>query len=171
VVIALALAAIRSFLSRTSRHGLDVTRRRRDGSRRRADQAAFDVYDLITHDLGLPPPIATAWCDGKGRVVETAKSPISLQAEQPTPETDARTPGWRVLRDLLAEEEAAAAKLWHHGAGSTIKRKSHSFVESWSMISRRRTACSAIVRPQAAIEQDVFRAVDASVFRSAMARA
>src|SRR5256885_7085118 len=70
---------------------------------------------LITHDLGL----AAAYCDRvvvmeKGRVVETAKSAdIFAKPEHAyTRKLMRATPRIGVsLRDLLPEEEAAAAKL------------------------------------------------------------
>ena len=175
VVIALALACNpRLLIADEPTTGLDVTTQKAvmDLVVELTKQRGMSTI-LITHDLGL----AAAYCDRvvvmeKGRVVETALSAdIFAKPEHPyTKKLMRATPRLGVsLRDLLPEEEAAAAM----PAATPIAASDDSAEKPLLLVEKLvkeypRQGATAVLGKlfgrKPPIEQDVFRAVDGISF-------
>ena len=174
VVIALALACNpRLLIADEPTTGLDVTTQKAvmDLVVELTKQRGMSTI-LITHDLGL----AAAYCDRvvvmeKGRVVETALSAdIFAKPQHPyTKKLMRATPRLGVsLRDLLPEEEAAAARpAATPTATLDSAEKPILLVEKLVKESPRQGATAVLGKlfgRKPPIEQDVFRAVDGISF-------
>jgi len=171
VVIALALACNpRLLIADEPTTGLDVT----------TQKAVMDLIVeltkqrdmstiLITHDLGL----AAAYCDRvvvmeKGHVIETAKSAdIFAKPEHPyTKKLMRATPRLGVsLRDLLPEEEAAAAKPVVAPAPAPEEKSGKPLLLVEKLVKEYpRQGATAVLGKlfsrKPPVEQEVFRAVD-----------
>jgi peptide/nickel transport system ATP-binding protein len=174
VVIALALACNPQLLiADEPTTGLDVTTQKAvmDLVTELTRQRGMSTI-LITHDLGL----AAAYCDRvvvmrQGEVVETAKSETIFRAPEhaytrklmrATPR-----PGMN-LRDLLPEEDAAAAKPIEHEA--TPAQNTHVLLSVESLVKEypRKSAGSSLGKlfgRRPPVEKETFRAVDAISFQ------
>jgi peptide/nickel transport system ATP-binding protein len=175
VVIALALACNpRLLIADEPTTGLDVT----------TQKAVMDLIVeltkqrdmstiLITHDLGL----AAAYCDRvvvmeKGHVIETAKSAdIFAKPEHPyTKKLMRATPRLGVsLRDLLPEEEAAAAKPVVAPAPAPEEKSGKPLLLVEKLVKEYpRQGATAVLGKlfsrKPPVEQEVFRAVDGISF-------
>ena len=176
VVIALALACNPQLLiADEPTTGLDVTTQKAvmdlivELTKRRSMSTI-----LITHDLGL----AAAYCDRvvvmeKGRVVETAKSAdIFANPQHPyTKKLMRATPRIGVsLRDLLPEEEAAAAKPATATTASPQDDKTEKPLLSVEKLVKEypRQGATAVLGKlfsrKPPVEQEIFRAVDGISF-------
>ena len=174
VVIALALACNPQLLiADEPTTGLDVTTQKAvmDLVTELTRQRGMSTI-LITHDLGL----AAAYCDRvvvmrQGEVVETAKSETIFRAPEhaytrklmrATPR-----PGMN-LRDLLPEEEAAAAKPIAHEVVPTGDAKVLLSVERLVKEYPRKGATATLGKlfsRKPPVEKEIFRAVDAISFQ------
>src|SRR5215475_6482484 len=175
VVIALALACNpRLLIADEPTTGLDVTTQKAvmDLIVELTRQRGMSTI-LITHDLGL----AAAYCDRvivmeKGHVIETAKSvDIFARPEHPyTKKLMRATPRLGVsLRDLLPEEEAAAAKLVAVPAPAAEERSGKPLLLVEKLVKEYpRQGATAVLGKlfsrKPPVEQDVFRAVDGISF-------
>ena len=175
VVIALALACNpRLLIADEPTTGLDVTTQKAvmDLIVELTKQRGMSTI-LITHDLGL----AAAYCDRvvvmeKGHVVETAKSAdIFARPEHPyTKKLMRATPRVGVfLRDLLPEEEVAAAKpVAAQSPASADKSEQPLLLVDKLIKEYPRKGATAVLGKlfsrKPPIEQDIFRAVDGISF-------
>ncbi|MFO1109447.1 MAG: ABC transporter ATP-binding protein [Bradyrhizobium sp.] len=175
VVIALALTCNpRLLIADEPTTGLDVTTQKAvmDLIVELTRQRGMSTI-LITHDLGL----AAAYCDRvvvmeKGHVVETAKSAdIFARPEHPyTRKLMRATPRIGVsLRDLLPEEEAAAAKPAAAKAPQPADKSEKPLLLVDKLVKEYpRQGATAVLGKlfgrKPPIEQDVFRAVDGISF-------
>jgi peptide/nickel transport system ATP-binding protein len=175
VVIALALACNpRLLIADEPTTGLDVTTQKAvmDLIVELTRQRGMSTI-LITHDLGL----AAAYCDRvvvmeKGRVVETAKSAdIFARPEHAyTKKLMRATPRIGVsLRDLLPEEEAAAAKAVTAPSPAPIEKTDRPLLLVDKLVKEYpRQGATAVLGKlfsrKPPVEQDVFRAVDGISF-------
>jgi peptide/nickel transport system ATP-binding protein len=174
-VIALALACNpRLLIADEPTTGLDVTTQKAvmDLVVELTKQRGMSTI-LITHDLGL----AAAYCDRvvvmeKGHVVETAKSAdIFAKPEHPyTKKLMRATPRIGVsLRDLLPEEEAAAAKPVAAASPALVEKSEKPLLLVEKLVKEYpRQGATAVLGKlfgrKPPIEQDVFRAVDGISF-------
>jgi peptide/nickel transport system ATP-binding protein len=175
VVIALALACNpRLLIADEPTTGLDVTTQKTVMDlivelTRQRDMSTI----LITHDLGL----AAAYCDRvvvmeKGHVIETAKSAdIFAKPEHPyTKKLMRATPRLGVsLRDLLPEEEAAAAKPIVVPAPAPEEKSGKPLLLVEKLVKEYpRQGATAVLGKlfsrKPPVEQEVFRAVDGISF-------
>src|SRR5689334_9472043 len=175
VVIALALACNpRLLIADEPTTGLDVTTQKAvmDLIVELTKQRGMSTI-LITHDLGL----AAAYCDRvvvmeKGHVVETAKSAdIFARPEHPyTKKLMRATPRIGVsLRDLLPEEEAAAAKPVAVPASAPIDTSTKPLLLVEKLVKEYpRQGATALLGKlfgrKPPVEQEMFRAVDGISF-------
>jgi peptide/nickel transport system ATP-binding protein len=175
VVIALALACNpRLLIADEPTTGLDVTTQKAvmDLIVELTRQRGMSTI-LITHDLGL----AAAYCDRvvvmeKGRVVETAKSAdIFARPEHAyTKKLMRATPRIGVsLRDLLPEEEAAAAKPVAAPSPAPAEKSEKPLLLVDKLVKEYpRQGATAVLGKlfsrKPPVEQDVFRAVDGISF-------
>jgi peptide/nickel transport system ATP-binding protein len=175
VVIALALACNpRLLIADEPTTGLDVTTQKAvmDLIVELTKQRGMSTI-LITHDLGL----AAAYCDRvvvmeKGNVVETAKSAdIFARPEHPyTKKLMRATPRIGVsLRDLLPEEEAAAAKPVAASVPVLVEKSDKPLLLVEKLVKEYpRQGATAVLGKlfgrKPPVEHEVFRAVDGISF-------